>query len=172
VDSTDELQDLSPAMPTDSFGGDHVAFGVVIPKQKRLEILDEDEWEAFVEEWALSLKDKYFDVKRHSGSGDKGLDVIGLIASEQMSDGYDNYQCKHYDHRLAPSDVWVEFGKAVFYTWRGDYPMPRKYKFAAPKGVGTKLQKLLGDAAALKKGLSENWEKYCQTAILSGESIP
>jgi hypothetical protein len=23
----------------------------------------------------------------------------------------DNYQCKHYDHRLAPGDVWSEIAK-------------------------------------------------------------
>jgi hypothetical protein len=109
VDSSDELQDLVPATPTDSFGGDHVAFGVTIPKQKRLEILDEDEWEAFVEEWATSLKDQYPYVKRHSGPGDKGLDVVGLLVSEQLADGYDNYQCKHYDHAKTPFHT-VRFG--------------------------------------------------------------
>ena len=26
------------------------------------------------------------------------------------------YQCKRYDHRLAPSEMWVEFGKVCVYT--------------------------------------------------------
>jgi hypothetical protein len=166
-----DFQDLNPATPTRGFGSDHVQFGVPIPKQKRLEMLDDAEWEAFTEEWALSLKSQYHSVKRHSGSGDKGLDVVGFLASEQFSDGYDNYQCKKYNQALAPSDVWVEFGKVIFYTWRGDYPAPRQYFFAAPKGVGTKLLKLLADADGLKEGLIGNWANHCATGITS-EVIP
>jgi len=171
MDKADDFQDVEPSEPNGSFGSDHVQFGVPIPKQKRLEMLDPAEWEAFLEEWALSLKDQYYSVKRHSGSGDKGLDIVGFVASDQLSDGYDNYQCKRYNAALAPSDVWVEFGKVIFYTWRGDHPIPRRYFFAAPKGVGTKLLKLLGDAAALKKGLRENWASHCKDEI-SNEEIP
>jgi len=166
-----EFQEINPPQPPGSFGSDHVQFGVAIPKQKRLELLDDAEWEAFTEEWALSLKGEYHSVKRHSGSGDKGLDVVGFVASDQFSDGYDNYQCKKYRHALAPSDVWVEFGKVIYYTWRGDYPAPRQYFFAAPKGIGTRLLKLLADAERLKDGLIENWEGYC-AAEISNDPIP
>lgn len=134
-------------------------------------MLEPAEWEAFVEEWALSLGGHYYSVKRHSGAGDKGLDVIGLIGSDQLSDGYDNFQCKRYDTPLAPSDIWLELGKLIFYTWRKDYPPPRYYFFVSPKGIGTKLQKLLGDAGRLKSGLKENWEKQCRTGITASQEV-
>lgn len=166
-----KLQELAPPPATSGFGADHVAFGVPIPKQKRLEMLEPAEWEAFVEEWGQSLQPAYFSVRRHSGAGDKGLDVIGLLSSDQLADGYDNFQCKRYDHPLTPSDVWVEMGKLIFYTGRGDFPPPRYFYFAAPKGVGTKLQKLLGQAASLKAGLKQNWTLHCQKAITSATEV-
>lgn len=161
-DSNNFLE-LNPQMP--SVGAEYISFGVPIPKQKRIELFDSDEWEAFTEEWALSLKDQYFSVKRHSGAGDKGLDVVGMLASDQMADGYDNYQCKHYDRALAPTNIWIELAKVIFYTMRGDHPIPANYYFVAPKGVGTKLLKLLGKSENLKSGLKDNWAKYCENDI-------
>lgn len=160
-----EFKEISPPTPSNQFGGDHVSFGIPVPKQKRLELLDPDEWEAFVEEWAQSLKTTYHRVKRHSGAGDQGLDVVGLLKSEQLEDGYDSYQCKHYDHPLRPSDVWIELAKVIHHTFRGDYPVPRQYFFVAPHGIGTKLQKLLGQAAKLEQGLKENWDGSCRDEL-------
>lgn len=155
--------DLNPSTPP--IGAEYAAFGVPIPKQKRIELFSSDDWEAFTEEWALSLKHQYYSVKRHSGSGDKGLDVVGMHTSDQMVDGYDNYQCKHYESALAPSDIWIELAKVIFYTMRGDHPIPSSYYFVAPKGIGTKLLKFLGDSQKLKNGLKENWSTHCAKKI-------
>lgn len=161
----DKLTDIDPPSPTQQFGGDHVAFGIPIPKQKRIELFSPDEWEAFVEEWAISLKTTYHSVKRHSGAGDQGLDVIGLLKSDQMADGFDSYQCKHYDHALRPSDAWIELAKVIVHTFGNHYPIPNQYFFTAPHGVGTKLQKLLGQSDSLKAGLKKNWDAYCKDQL-------
>jgi hypothetical protein len=161
------FSDLNPKTP--AIGAEYVAFGVPIPKQKRIELFSSDDWEAFTEEWGLSLEHQYYSVKRHSSSGDKGLDVVGMHVSDQMADGYDNYQCKHYKAALAPSDIWVELAKVIFYTMRGDHPVPSSYYFVAPKGIGTKLLKLLGDSEKLKSGLKDNWSAYCAKNITNNE---
>jgi len=59
-----------------------------------------------------------------------GRDI--LVIGADTKDGWDNYQCKHYQSRLAPSDVWIEFGKLVYYTHLGEYTYARRCHFVAP----------------------------------------
>ena len=49
-----------------------------------------------------------------------GVDVAAFLKSPQFSDGWHNYQCKHYDHSLYPSDIWVEIGKIIYYSHQGE----------------------------------------------------
>ena len=153
------------------YSSEHVVFGIPIPKTQRVRLFSADEWEEFTEEWASSLENSYHCVKRFAGAGDKGLDVVGFIASSQFSDGWDNFQCKFYDKPLTPSDVWVEFGKIIYFTHCGEYTPPRKYYFVSPKQIGTKLGKLLANAKKLKEELKYNWEKHCQDGITSTGKI-
>jgi len=82
-----------------------------------------------------------------------------------------NYQCKHYDHPLWPSDVWTELGKLMFYTLRGDYPAPREYWFVAPQGAGTSLARLLNNPDRLRSELIANWDGYCRAAITATQAV-
>ena len=66
-----------------------------------------------------TLESSYHGIKRFAGAGDKGIDVVGFISSNQFSDGWDNYQCKFYDKPLTPTDIWVEFGKIIYFTYCG-----------------------------------------------------
>ncbi len=50
----------------------------------------------------------------------------------------------------------------LWYSYNGDFKPPRRYYFVAPMGVGTTLNALLSDPAALKKQLRENWDKNCR----------
>jgi hypothetical protein len=169
--SEDNFKELSPNPQKGLYSSAHVVSGIPIPKTQRVQLFNSDEWEEFTEEWASSLESSYHSVRRFSGSGDKGLDVAGFVISNQFSDGWDNYQCKFYDHPLTPSDVWVELGKVIYYTYRGDYTTPRKYYFVAPKQVGTKLANLLANAVKLKEELLNNWVKYCEDGITSTSKI-
>jgi hypothetical protein len=170
--SLDELRDLKESKQPKAYAAPEVIAGMPVPAVRRIELLSSEEWEEFIEEWAHSLKEDYPQVKRYGGSGDKGCDVLCFTDDQKEHGVWDNYQCKHYDHPLSPSEVWLEMGKAIYYSFSGEYSPPRKYYFVAPKGIGTALSKLLGKPEEIKKGLMEKWIKYCKTGITQTEVIP
>lgn len=149
---------------------DFVHAGQPIPAIERIRIFEPKQWEEFVLEWADSLRSEYERVERCGGTGDCGRDVIGI--SKCGTGAWDNYQCKQYRAPLAPSDVWVELGKLVYYTYRGEYAYPRRYSFVAPRGAGNKLSRLLRNAAELRSQLIQNWDTYCLNAITETGPTP
>jgi hypothetical protein len=108
----EDLETVEPVMPPPSKGrltNQQILLG---EKRDPLEILSgypDGEWEDFVREWAESLTSDYREVRRASGKGDRGRDVIGYVEDVNSGGLWDNYQCKHYDHALYPSDLWKEF---------------------------------------------------------------
>lgn len=62
VDSSN-FREIVAQAPTVSYTGDHILVGIPIPKARRIELFSPDEWEQFVEEWAHSIKPKYFKVE-------------------------------------------------------------------------------------------------------------
>lgn len=148
---------------------DTVVAGPPIPALDRIKLFSSDEWEDFVLEWADSMRARYGSVERCGGAGDMGRDIVAIDSADDAV--WDNYQCKHYDHALRPSDIWVELGKLAFYTQRGDYTLPRAYAFVAPRGAGTKLSNLLREPAGLKQGLKDNWDACCKTGITSTHGV-
>ena len=149
----------------------YVSSGVPIPKPLRVTTFSPGEWESFTEEWATSLEQSYARVARFGGSGDLGVDVVGFVG-DTWKTGWDNYQCKHYDHPLRPSDIWIEIGKIIYYSYKNEYTVPRKYYFVASQNVGTSLQKLLANPEKLKEETKANWEKHCQSEITKTTTIP
>lgn len=148
-----------------------VRSGPAIVPVERMKLFSPSDWEGFVNEWVSSLNE-YSLVERLSGAGDMGCDIIGTVDSTLVDSPWDNYQCKHYDHPLAPSDVWLELGKFCYYTFTGAYTVPRRYNFVAPRGVGTKLARILKRPADLKAELITQWKAKCATGIVSGQTIP
>ena len=124
------------------------------PVAKLIELLEAAQWEEFTEEWATSLK-SYKEVERWSGAGDMGRDIVAFATDKKYRGPWDNYQCKRYALKLQPNDVWVEFGKIIYYTFKGEFPPPTNYYLAASKGVGLKLQRLLADPARLRDGADQ-----------------
>ncbi len=151
---------------------EHVSSGLPIPKPIRVSSFSPEEWESFIEEWASCLKTTYAIVRRYGGTGDLGIDVVGFVNDTVWAGGWDNYQCKRYDHPLAPSDIWIEFGKIIYYSYLEEYPPPRKYYFVASQGIGTTLEKLLANPDKLKEELRTNWEGKCKDKITSTVGIP
>jgi hypothetical protein len=158
------LPDLSPP----PISATTVGSGPPIPAIERIRYFHDDEWEDFVLEWAGSLKSQYKEVGRIGGSGDQGRDIVAI----RHDDSWDNYQCKHFSAPLAPSDVWIELGKTVYYTYRGEFDAPHQYFFVAPQGAGPKLSNLLRAPEKLRAGLIENWSKYCENAITTTGAVP
>lgn len=149
-----------------------VATGHSIPPIERIKIFSNSQWEDFVLEWADSLREKYKRVERCGGAGDMGRDVIAFTSAEDGTEVWDNYQCKHYDHPLRPSDIWLELGKLVYYTYTGKFSYPREYFFVAPQGAGTELANLFRRPEELRDRLFTNWDKHCSKKITKTTEIP
>jgi hypothetical protein len=171
--STDWEDIKEPASPVVEVTAAEVTLGPVIPPQQQLLLYSAGQWEDFVQEWAhYCLKKRYAQVQRFSGSGDLGIDVVGFTDDKHLLGVWDNYQCKHYDHPLTPSDVWVEFGKVIWYSFKSEYRVPRHYYFVSPRGAGTKLNRLLANAPKLQTELIESWDKNIRHAILGTQEVP
>ncbi|UOY94183.1 restriction endonuclease [Ectobacillus sp. JY-23] len=147
--------------------------GSYIPPIDRLKIVSPSEFEEIVEEWLYGyLSKKYEKVIRVAGAGDKGRDVIAFERYSKDGDEiWDNYQCKHYNAPLTPSEMWVEFGKVCYYTYKGDYSIPRKYYFVSPHGVGGKLFDFIMNPNTLKSELIKEWDKNCLKKITKVEEV-
>lgn len=166
--SLESLPDIPSS--TGPLSVDQAVSGPAIPALLRLTIMSAAEFEAFTLEWAHTLKGKYGLVQKRAGSGDRGLDVVAWV-NDTGTGEWDNYQCKHYDHALFPSDIWLELGKICYNVYINAYERPRKSYFVAPLYVGNELQRLLGDAPALRSGLIEKWDAKCRNNITSTRQI-
>lgn len=142
---------------------DQVQHGPPIRPEDRVKLYSPDEWEAFIKEWLSGLEKEYEVVEKLGGAGDKGRDIVAT--RDKAKGRWDNYQCKHYNNSLMPTDIWSEIGKLIFYTHRKDYTIPVNYYFVSPQDVGSSLRDLLLDKTKLKSELFGNWGKYCQKAI-------
>ena len=106
---------------------------------KLVTLYSASEWEEFIGEWAEGFQPAYEQVSRIGGAGDMGRDVIGHLEPAHVRPRpCDIYQCKHYDHPLTPTDIYLELGKLCVHTYRLDYPVPRRYRFVPPRGIGPK----------------------------------
>src|SRR5258708_18362646 len=109
--------------------------GMAFPVADLIQTFKPEVWEDFTEEWAHSQEKKYKQVIRYTGAGDMGLDIL-CFSSDELFDGpWDNIQCKRYACELKPSQIWVELGKIIYYSFIGEYTAPANYYFAASKGV-------------------------------------
>lgn len=166
-----KLHTISLASPATPAGvpAEIVAAGLPIPAIERIRIFSDRQWEEFVLEWVDSLRDQYALVERCGGAGDMGRDIIAT--SKDDGSVWDNYQCKHYKNALTPGDIWVELGKLVYYTQRGDYNYPRRYRFVAPQGAGTKLSNLLKNPDKLRAQFKTHWDAHCRSGITSTTAV-
>lgn len=141
-------------------------YGKPISPMQRLSVMDDEEFEEIVEEWAYEyLSSKYESVRRCGGAGDLGRDVICWVSKTEQI--WDNYQCKHYGKKLTPSGFYVELGKLCHYTFTKAITVPQTYYIVSQEGVGTKLGDLLDNPILLKNSLIDNWDKNVRTQISS-----
>jgi hypothetical protein len=136
---------------------------------EHMQLMSPATWEDITCEWLHTLG-LHARIEKYAGSGDQGLDVVAFDSAIN-DDPWDSYQCKHYDHKLAPSDIWTELGKLVFYTHTGEYSVPRKHYFVAPHGPGTALSKLLHKPEQVREGLIKEWDNKCRTKITSTREV-
>ena len=169
VIENDMLVDVkSPRIP-DKYD---IQYGTLIPAIKQVEIFSPLQYEEYINEWIEScLKKEYKKVQRSGGAGDKGRDVVGFVDDSPSMSIWDNYQCKHYENALTPSDIWIELGKLCFYTYKKIYSIPRKYYFVASKGIGPKLMQLIENPKTINEFLKNEWENKCKDKIVKDNSI-
>lgn len=141
-----------------------VSPATLLPAQV-IQVYDDSTWEQFVLEWLDGAQPSYPRFDRLGGAGDKGRDIVAYTTPQGTPGPIDVFQCKHYDHALAPGDAWRELGKLCVHTWKGTYPVPRKYRFVAPRGVGMTLHDLLNDSSRLRAELMEKWDQHCRAGI-------
>ena len=140
----------------------NIIFGTITPPSEKLSSMSDKEFERIVEEWAHGyLKEKYIDVRKIGGAGDKGRDVICYYKNGDI----DIYQCKHYHSSIKPSNFWVEFGKLCYYTLKNEYKIPITYYVVANAGIGKSFNDLLEDTSKINDGLIKNWDTYCKKKI-------
>ena len=167
------LENIKPksasAVPTAS----QISGGIPIPAIRLLQVMSSDEWEGFTEEWLSFHKANgtYQSIKRFSGPGDLGLDIVAFTATDGFAKPWDSYQCKHYNHALTPGDVYGEIGKVIYHSFLRTPPfnqscrVPQRHIFIAPLGVGITLGRLLKDPGRLQEEVRAKWESHCLPAI-------
>jgi hypothetical protein len=163
--------DSIPPAPSGTAATQPVSPSVLTPSFV-IQSYDDAEWEKFVGEYVGAAQPPYDFIEAKGGAGDKGRDILAHTVAPPGKGETDIYQCKAYRESLMPSDVWAELGKLCVYTFRGDYPVPRRYRFVAPQGVGTSLGDLIAKPEHLRAGLVANWDRYCKDKISSKESYP
>lgn len=157
-----------------------VSAGIPIPPVRLLQVMSAEDWEQFTEEWLSFHKASgtYQSIKRFSGPGDLGLDVVAFTAKKGFAEPWDSYQCKHYDHALTPGDVYGEIGKIIYHSFQRTPPfnqscrVPQRHVFIAPFGVGITLGRLLKDPGRLKEEMRAKWESHCTPAIGAETKAP
>ena len=138
---------------------------------KLLQAVDDKEFEEMVCEWAYScLKGKYEKICNIGGTGDRGRDIVAY--KDYKGHVWDNYQCKKYNHKLRPSDIWIEIAKLCYRCFNHDLPsVPQNYFFVSLLGVSPDVNDILGDQTRIKDGLIQNWHSTLQNNIISGKTI-
>ena len=152
------VRSVAPPTPTGRLTNQQILLGQKHEPIEIIKIYSAEEWEQFIREWVEGLSERYKEVRRASGAGDRGRDVIGYVEAVG-ADPWDNHQCKHYDHALYPSDLWKELAKLCYYTFQKTHSVPRTYYFVAPRGVGPEALLLLENAEKIREGLIAKWKE-------------
>jgi hypothetical protein len=145
--------------------------GPPVEPLKRVFGYSDQEWEAFIEEWLTTLKSKYLQIQRASGSNDRGIDVAGFTEAKKLEGVWDNYQCKHYGKPLGNAEIFPEIGKILWHSFNKHYVAPRACYFVAPRNASTTAAQLLANATNLKAELVKAWDKSVAKKITDTQTI-
>jgi hypothetical protein len=171
-----KLDDIKPESASLVPTAMQVSGGIPIPPVRLLQVMSPEDWEGFTEEWLSFHKAQgiYQSVKRFSGSGDLGLDVVAFTAKEGFAKPWDSFQCKHYDHALEPNDVYGEVGKIIYHSFKRTPPfnqacrVPTRHVFVPSCGVGIRVGRYLKDPNRFKQVVREKWLSHCVPKIGTG----
>lgn len=176
----DKFEEVEPEAAATVPTAAQVAGGTPVPPISLLQVMSPDDWEAFTEEWLTYHKQqcKYVSIRKYSGPGDLGLDVVAFTGPQDFATPWDSYQCKHYGHALQPSDVLGEIAKIIYHSFQRTPPfnqacrVPSRHVFVAPKGVGITVGRLLKDPKRLRTEVRARWETHCVPTLGTGITAP
>jgi hypothetical protein len=134
----------------------------------RIQELDDDQLEEFVDLWATQKSKLYTSVERVGGANDKGRDVIGFLSRERHEGEWHLYQCKRKTLRskLGLPEALLELGKVFYHHSQKSYAtLPTKIVFVSPRGIVGPLMTLLHNPSTLAVALVDNWRSYCEDKI-------
>jgi hypothetical protein len=149
-----------------------ISGGPAVPPIARVQLMDDQAFEALVRAWMARLTNRYMGVERFGGPGDMGRDVIGWETDSKCLGIWDNIQCKHLQRALGPANLWPELGKVFWHADRGDYALPRDMKFLCSKGIGTGAKHLLTNPEKLRQELISHWNTHVENVITDTGSVP
>lgn len=147
-----QLSDISIPVPK----GDSNYPSISVTAVQQIYFYSPAEWEKFISEWAIGFSPDYEKVKLIGGSGDRGVDIAAFKTCKGFEGHWDCFQAKHYKKALIPSNAYPEMLKLFCAVFKGYYLLPDRYIFAAPKGCGTTLDRLLSKPMELR----EQFKKY------------
>ena len=176
----DEFAEIEPKAVATVPTAAQVSGGIPIPPVRLLQVMSPEDWEGFTEEWLSCHKNKgaYHSVKRYSGAGDLGLDIVAFTSKDGFSKPWDSYQCKHYNHPLEPNDVRGEVAKIIYHSFHRTPPfnqacrVPRNHLFVSPQGVGITVGRWLKDPERFKDAVRAKWATHCAPKIGAGIGAP
>jgi hypothetical protein len=168
-----KLNEIEPEATSTVPTAAQVSGGIPIPPVRLLQVMSPYDWEGFTEEWLSFHKAEgtYRSVRRFSGSGDLGLDVVAFTTTDGFAKPWDSFQCKHYDHALRPNDVYGEVGKIIYHSFMRTPPFnqacraPTRHVFVSPCGSGIKVGRWLKDPNRFKESVREKWVSHCVPGI-------
>jgi C-terminal domain 6 of the ABC-three component (ABC-3C) systems len=175
-----DFRDIAPAAAAAVPTGAQIAGGIPIPPVRLIQVLSPADWEQFCEEWLTYYKTvgTYASIRRYSGPGDLGLDVVAFTSENGFAAPWDGYQCKHYDHALEPGEVLGEVAKIIYHSFKKTPPfnqtfsVPRRHTFVAPQGVGITVGRWLKDPVRFKDEARKKWTSHCIPKIGKGIHAP
>ena len=143
---------------------------MIVPLDRLILALTDTQLEEFVRQWATK-KSEYGEVERFTGPGDMGRDVVGFLSSNRHEGAWHNYQCKQYGRSLSTEVGILELGKILYYSQRGEFTVPTRYFFVAPRGINRNLRRYITNPSELKDVLLTKWDQYCAKTIVEGQTI-
>ncbi len=127
--------------------------------------------EQFVRDWAAVMTQGYVEVQRFSGAGDMGRDVVGFLTTARHQGPWHNYQCKQYGRNLQTAPALLELGKILYFSDLGEFTVPARYSFVAPRGVNRNLERMIFKPSELRDAMIAKWDEYCASKIVDGQVI-
>ncbi|TRL40023.1 hypothetical protein FNA46_07055, partial [Rhizobium straminoryzae] len=134
--------------------------------------MDDKDLEHFVKDWIESRVLEYRQWQRWGQTGDLGRDVVGYVTDHRHEGPWDNFQCKQLKQRLSLPGALRELGKIFRHSAAGEYSLPRRYTFVAPRGVARGVQALVSHPERFRTAMIDRWSEDIADKLVDNDTVP